>query len=182
MLEAVPRPLFLNKALEIQGWMDPHDLEWLAAKATTHTRICEVGCWLGRSTRVLADNTAGRVFAVDHWLGSEEHQANDAKLEWVYPQFRRNLQDHIDSGKVWVVKFPSVEAAKILGHMTFDMVFIDASHDFDSVSADILAWKPLVEKGGLFCGHDGGHPPIMQALKQLLPEWRFENSMWVVEC
>src|SRR6266852_6085497 len=38
--------------------------------------IIEVGCWLGTSTRHMASllPASGKVYAVDHWKGSAEHQ------------------------------------------------------------------------------------------------------------
>lgn len=133
---------------------------------------------------VLADNTQGTVFAVDHWKGSEEHQGAlaDKPDYFLYGVFSKNLQRHIDYGRVVPIRMPSVEAAAHLARQEFlfDMVFIDASHDYDSVKADILAWKPLISPGGILCGHDAGHPPIMRATHELLPV-RHEHSMWVVE-
>jgi predicted O-methyltransferase YrrM len=168
----------IENALKVQGWMDEHDLRWLAEQASRHSRIVEVGCWRGRSTTVLADNTPGTVWAIDHWRGSEEHQPVDA--DRLYQMFLDQMASYIDSGKVIPMRTTSHDAAaKWLG-ATFDMIFIDASHDYESIKADILAWKPLVAPGGLFCGHDAGHPPIMRALAELLPESHNENSMWVV--
>jgi len=40
----------------------------------------------------------------------------------------------------------------------FDMVYIDASHDKESVKNDIKCWKPLIKKGGIISGHDYTHP------------------------
>lgn len=40
----------------------------------------------------------------------------------------------------------------------FDFVFIDGDHTYDAVKADIAAWWPLVNDGGLLCGHDIDHP------------------------
>jgi predicted O-methyltransferase YrrM len=170
----------IENALAIQGWMDPHDLRWLAEKASRHTSIVEVGCWRGRSTTCLADNTPGTVYAIDHWRGSEEHQPVDT--EKLYQMFLDQMAPYITSGKVVPIRMESpIAAAELVSRgLTFDMIFIDASHDRESVSADILAWKPLVRPGGLFCGHDAGHPPIMQALAELLPQSYNENSMWVV--
>jgi predicted O-methyltransferase YrrM len=171
----------LENALQIPGWMEEHDLLWLAEKAATHERIVEVGAWMGRSTKVLSDNTPGTVWAVDHWLGSIEHQPCDSKAVWA--AFQQNLTAEIFCGKVVPIMMHSVSAAKFFADQShyFDMVFVDASHDYDNVRADILAWKPLVKSGGILCGHDASHPPIMQATHELLPGVRHEHSMWVID-
>jgi len=171
----------IDNALQIQGWMEESDLRWLAAHAALASRIVEVGCWRGRSTTCLADNTPGVVYAVDHWQGSEEHQPVDA--ERLYKMFLDQMAGYISAGKVIPMRMPSVAAARELSaqSLTFDLVFIDASHDSDSVRADILSWKPLVAPGGLLCGHDAGYGPVMTALAELLPD-RLPNecSMWQV--
>jgi hypothetical protein len=59
------------------------------------------------------------------------------------------------------------------------MVFIDASHDYENVKADIESWRPLVR--GMLCGHDAGHPPVEQATHEAFPNVRHEGSMWVVD-
>jgi predicted O-methyltransferase YrrM len=171
----------IENALIVQGWMSEDDLRWLALEATTHCRIAEIGCWRGRSTTCLADNTPGVVYAIDHWQGSEEHQPVDA--DKLYEMFMDTMGPYIQSGKVIPIHRDSLDAAATLAGLgiTFDMIFVDASHDYNSIRADILAWRPLLAPGGLFCGHDAGHPPIMRALAELLPD-RAPNecSMWVV--
>jgi hypothetical protein len=37
-----------------------------------------------------------------------------------------------------------------------DLVFLDASHDYESVKKDIAVWAPHVRPGGILCGHDYG--------------------------
>jgi hypothetical protein len=75
----------IENALKITGWMEDHSLVWLAEQAAIHNSIVEVGCWRGKSTTCLADNTSGIVYAVDHWKGSEEHQPVDE--EKLYQMF-----------------------------------------------------------------------------------------------
>jgi len=125
------------------------ELEWLAEHARTHTRIVEVGCWMGRSTRALADNTPGLVYAVDFWPREPE----------AFQRFGQNLVDLLNK-KVFVVHMPSIDAANlfIAAKQKVDMVFIDGNHDYEYVSEDIRLWRQVLEPGGLLCGHDYADP------------------------
>jgi predicted O-methyltransferase YrrM len=163
------------------------ELEWLAKKASTYQRIAEVGSWMGRSTTAMADNMQGAatIIAVDTWGGSEELKSylSDKPDDFVYNVFCKNLKHHIESGRVSPLRLPSVEAARKLqanGNAGFDMVFIDASHDYENVKADIQAWKPLVRPGGLLCGHDWGHPPVVQAVREILGTPKSSSTIWYI--
>src|SRR3990172_2076152 len=100
----------IENALKInEGWMERHDLEWLATYAAKSKRIVEVGSWHGRSTTVLADNTEGIVFAVDTWEGSEEHHGVLPQMDKLgyqefcdraYNAFCTNMKSYVESGKV----------------------------------------------------------------------------------
>ena len=175
--------LILGNALKIDGWMNEKELVWLAANAMMYDKIVEVGCWMGRSTRALADNTDGTVWAVDHWLGSSEHQIllQDKTPDYLFEMFCKNLAEHIHSGRVRPVRLPSVQAALYLEPIKFDMVFIDGSHDYESVVEDIKAWKPMVRSGGIICGHDRGYPPVTNAILDTLGNPGGETDIWVVQ-
>ena len=175
----------LKNALATEGWMKPAELEWLARKASKAQRIAEVGSWMGRSTTAMADNmeASAVLIAVDTWRGSEEIKSNlEGKPDdYVYDIFCKNLKVHIESGRVSPLRLASVEAARELqakGSTAFDMVFIDGAHDYENVKADIQAWNPLVKPGGLLCGHDWGHPPIVQAVRELLGNPKSSSTIW----
>jgi predicted O-methyltransferase YrrM len=175
----------IKNALATEGWMKTGELEWLAKKASKLQYVVEVGSWMGRSTTAMADNMEGLgvILAVDTWKGSEEHESflADKPIDFVYQIFCKNLKNHIDSRRVCPVHLSSIDAARVfqaIGYAGFDMVFIDASHDYENVKADIKAWKLLVKPGGLLCGHDWGHPPIVQAVRELLGTPKSSSTIW----
>lgn len=186
----------LERALAISGWMDPLDLEWLGEQACTHSRIVEVGSFIGRSTRVLADNTPGWVMAFDDWRGprdasikvttegsaTAEYMQFDEFVEKkhvdLYWAFTHNLADAIDSGKVKVVKgnhadtsVLPVEFLRGSDEEKPDMVFIDGNHAYEDVKRDIDIWRYRIAKGGLLCGHDASFDGVMKALIECFGRW-----------
>lgn len=152
----------IENALKIDGWMKPEELQWLATQAAFHDCIAEVGSWMGRSTRALGDNTAGIVIAVDTWAGSNEpaHKKLLASKDpdWLYEQFKDNVAGLLAREIVRPHRTASTAAANHFQEMgiKFDMIFLDAAHDYENVKADIKAWAPLLAKDGLLCGHDFG--------------------------
>lgn len=171
----------LDRARQIQGWMSDKELAWLAERAKTHYRIVEVGSWKGRSTVALAENTPGIVLAVDTWLGSMEHSAELIGPEGqLFQQFTENTKGL----PVFPMQLLSASAAKAFDAMSFrvfDMIFIDAAHDYESVKEDILLWKALLQPGGLLCGHDYGQwPDVEKAVTEVLGEVEIAvHSIWM---
>lgn len=56
------------------------------------------------------------------------------------------------------LRFPSVEAVKIMSTPKLSWVFLDGAHHYEAVRDDIAAWWPKVEAGGVLAGHDYSHP------------------------
>jgi hypothetical protein len=82
------------------------------------------------------------------------------------------VKDHIN-----VVKSDSVEASKLYEDESLDFIFIDASHHYEFVKADIQAWYPKLKKGGYIGGHDYDPPSrtpngihgVFQAVNEIFP-------------
>ena len=170
----------ISRALRTEGWMERDELSYLASEARKRQTIIEVGSWLGRSTCALAANTSGTVHAVDTWNGSVEHKdiLRDKEEGWAYKEFLRNTKGL----PIVATREQSLEAAKRYRAegIKADMVFIDASHDYESVKADILAWMPLLAPGGIMCGHDFSNvwPEVKRAVTELVPKFRTVNTIW----
>lgn len=185
----------IQNALKISGFTHPAELTWLAgqaAKVNAGQNIAEIGCWMGRSTRAMADNTDATIYAIDTWKGSgKEHEkvlANQPE-NYLLEEFAKNIgEEHLQGPRHHVrpLEDTSLKAADYLGggcyDLRFAMIFIDGAHDYESVKADILAWQPLLLPGGMLCGHDfdGGRPGVVKAVRELLPNPRMAGagSIW----
>jgi predicted O-methyltransferase YrrM len=156
-------------------------LEWLAQQAATHESIIELGSWVGRSTRALCDNTPGHVWAVDMWKDGDPFP----NAELAYNIFNENLKDHIETGKLSVLRGTTDAAFNIVFGMHtkpfFDMVFIDASHEYEQVKRDILNYRTVLRLGGLLCGHDLNHDGVNKAVNEIFgADYRALEYLWWV--
>jgi len=181
----------IERALATPGWMDETELAYLAQLAETHTAILEVGSWCGRSARSLADNTLGHVWCVDTWADNSYGNAPaeiTGQPDWLFNEFRRYHADTIAADKVRPVRATSVQAASILAQAgaTFDLVFIDGGHNYEDVIADINMWRPLLQPGGVLCGHDlypqgPFWPGVLQAVNELVVNYTVTGTIWTAQ-
>ena len=164
------------------------EVTWLAEQAVHHSSIVEIGAWMGVTTRALADNTSGSVTVIDSWDGGTDVPIQDIlkgkPADWAYNQFLANTSDLTN---LVVFRKDSLAAACEFASWggKFDMIFLDASHDYESVIGDLLAWRPLLSEGGLLCGDDFSEvhfPGLVKAVKEVLPKARrVAGAFWISE-
>ena len=152
----------------IPGWMSEVELYWLSQQAKRHDSIVEIGSWKGRSSYALAKNCPGRVICVD-----------DFSLGGTKRAFLKSMKSYLGK-KAFLVEKTSLEAAKMCNERV-DMVFIDGSHDFESVRNDILAWLPNAKV--LICGHDYFEKDVQKAVHSIFGNdvKRGFGTIWYVE-
>ena len=137
----------------VQGWLTRDEAEFL--HDLCDGPWCEVGCWKGRSTLVLAQ-TGYPGLAIDHFKGSPEHpEGTDTRAE-----FDENLAGYENVG---VLPYPFRGAAAMVPD-DLALVFLDADHGYEQTR---LAWQlyaPKVKRGGHVAVHDaaGGHWPEVE--------------------
>jgi predicted O-methyltransferase YrrM len=145
----------------------------------------ELGSWLGKSTRHIASILPedGIVYAVDHWLGSEEHR-HSVELPVLYEQFLSNVIHAHLTEKIVPLRMTTLEAAEEFRKWGTapDLVYVDAAHDEESVYADLRAYFPLVEGRGILCGDDwgwGAHLgfPVSRAVSRFARENRLRIEL-----
>jgi predicted O-methyltransferase YrrM len=157
----------LSRARLIDGWMSEPELQWLAERAQEHKCIVELGSMIGRSTRALADNAAGVVYAIDDWYGPREVHILEEDRKKFFNIFLKNMEGL--EGKLLTIRanhrhLPSIDFCP-------DMVFIDGDHDYYSVCEDIKFWHKRLDAGGLICGHDYGlFEGVAKAVDKFFPD------------
>jgi predicted O-methyltransferase YrrM len=164
-----------------KGMFNPRESRLLyrtARSAPGPGDIAEIGSWMGRTSILLglAVRDAGwqdcRVWAIDHHVGSEEHQEYITREGSTLEHFRRNIAGARLGSVVQELVMTSVNAAKVLAQrgVTLRMVFIDGAHDEQSVRQDIRSMLPLMRPGGIMAFHDcvpggGGFPGVWRAFE-----------------
>jgi predicted O-methyltransferase YrrM len=172
-------------AKRIEGWMSDKELEFLGIAAKNHKNILEIGCYKGKSTRVLADNAIGTVHCVDTW--NSVVYSNDGRVIYktsndTYIDFVKNLHEHIENQKV-IVHRVDYRYFEPNGHKP-DFIFIDAAHDYESVKHDIAKSMWMYPK--MIGGHDYDKkvwPGVVQAVDEYFDGIQINHvdTIWWVE-
>ena len=133
--------------------------EDVVANANDGDKFVEVGVWYGASAAYMGVEiiNSGKKLtfdAIDSFEASKELSAE--ALIGVEDAAIINLKPVIDAGAVNLIKGYSLDVVNNYEDESLSFVFIDGSHYYDDVKADILAWLPKVKSGGIIGGHDYG--------------------------
>jgi hypothetical protein len=168
---------------DLQGWNSQHIYLAEGIADLRPSIVVEIGVWKGGSTVYMADRMrnaglASVVIAVDTWLGSSEHWLVDeffAQMSMLngYPALYHKFASNVLRAGVadHVVPLPldSLNASHLLRGIQImpGMIHLDGGHDYDTVTADLKAWWPILAPGGLLIGDDyfttGQWPTVRQA-------------------
>jgi hypothetical protein len=166
----LPEPYRSAKLLRFdpEGWYANGSQMEALCKDNHIDTVVEVGCWLGLSTRHIASllPPGGKLYAIDHWQGSSEHQYSQ-KLSKLYDQFLSNVIHARLTDKIVPIRMSSIEASYLIGMMGVmpGLIYLDASHDTESVLADLNAWYPFVKGHGILCGDDWDWSTVRTAVE-----------------
>ena len=143
--------------------------------------IIEIGSWEGRSSCVLANAAHPRIVdCVDTWAGSPDEISSSLAAERdVHAQWLANI-DAYTAGNVrahrmgWRDYVPTITTPVALA-------FIDAEHSYQEVHDNIVALRPHMAPGGIMCGDDVSHPPVRQAVADILNPHRVwvKATLWI---
>ncbi len=189
---AEPASRWRELEFDEHGWLCDDTVELIDAwslrfhaRQRRSPRVIELGCWLGRTTRFLAE-LAEIVIAIDHWQGSPEHHAEDredcrSRLPVLFDQFLRNCADHPN---VCPIR-GSTEACSRLWLPAADLVFVDAAHDATSVYLDLENYSLHLAERGLCCGDDWLLASVKEGVRRFAREHQrvvfSSGNFWWVE-
>lgn len=177
------RSLFFNASPDVYGlharpydmgsWGVRPDLYHRLANNVSAQFIAEVGVWKGGSTipmaKYLKEHSRGAIVAIDTWLGALEFwdkrngvddPSRDLQFHHGYPTvFYTFLSNVIHAGvKDHVIPFPAPSKLAsdyfFLKKLQFDLLHIDAGHDYEDVIQDIRLWWRNLRPGGIMMGDD----------------------------
>ncbi len=139
------------------------------SKRQGHFEILEIGSWAGASTITWAESVLnlgkeGKITCVDQWrpyfdegleTGPHYQGMNEAaKDDKILKLFLHNIRAANVSHMVDYLVGDTRKVLPGLPSSKFDIVYIDGSHLYDDVHADITEAKRLVRDGGIICGDD----------------------------
>ena len=157
---------------DLQGWGSDDPVLVDAIRLLRPRRICEVGSWKGRSAIQMARATKSlqlntEIVCVDTWLGSPEHWLRKSSDHYyslrilngmprLYFTFLGNI---VRAGvEDMITPFPmtSENAAKIFNEsdVKFDIVYIDAAHEYGPAKRDLSAYYELLAADGILIVDD----------------------------
>lgn len=158
----------------VSGWYSDHPVFEHLIRERRPKRLVEVGSLFGASAIHIAKlldkhDIAAELTCVDTFLGSRESffEFRDHRQAMLragrYHFFDEFLGNVARAGCTHIVNpFPqsSTNAARIFRELgvKFDFVYLDASHEYGDVLADLREWWPLVDEGGVLVGDDFEDP------------------------
>lgn len=164
--------------------------------------MCEVGCWTGHSTSILArhaKNTGKHLFVVDNFKGNEGtplfDYANEQDVEKI---FIDNMKELNLFNVITLLNMNSINAHCFINNKSLSFIFVDASHKYLDVKNDIINYLDKLKDGGIICGHDyesetyderyvdedyvdGKHHGVIKAVNEVFGKVEYDGRMWWVK-
>ena len=174
----------MKEFFEIDGWFGLDHCkvyDYLISKTKPGGSFLELGAWLGRSTAYLIDNAPNlNITVIDSWKGSDSELETNHKLAKttdIFSLFKENMGNR----KFNFFKGRAENLVENFENESFDTIFIDLDHSYESVKKDIELWLPKVKAGGILAGDDYRvtTPGVIDAVKELLPESLIFHYGWI---
>lgn len=167
---------------------------------------CEIGVFFGSHLEtMLAQTTVEKLYGIDAYVGKyidyglkprinnrgikKPGQWHQSCADILY--FLVNKRLNRWGSRLHLIRSLSTEAAHNFQDGELDFVFIDASHDYESIKQDLASWYDKVRDGGIVSGNDYNRkafPGVVQAVNEFFKEKKLQinrggkaRRIWWVE-
>ena len=143
---------FMNN---VRGWLSEDEAFILfnfAKKIPEEHNIVEIGAWHGRSTLSLSYGSSRGLHAKVHSV--DTHEGLPGIGGETYSKLLKNLRRYGFDNVVKIHKGKSKCVGRNWNFGEIGLLFIDGSHDYDSVKLDFSTWAPHMADGGYVLFHD----------------------------
>lgn len=166
----------------VTGFMHPSELAKLVELAEGRD-VLEIGSYRGLSAWCMA-HSARHISCLDTFRAWTNGQTQNTEEEG-FTTLDAFLDAMKDFTNVSHAVGTSMQGLHIF-ELAYDMIFLDANHEYDEVRKDIGKWWPRVKPGGVMALHDYGHwdyPGVKRAADEVfgdLGEYAPGTQDWVV--
>lgn len=162
---------------EIFGWLPQESVELLIRLIEEHgvRSVIEVGAFLGKSGAFFA-GMGLEVTSVEPFARSEPYI--DKTLRNRNEDQRQSFLENTRGHGIRLLEMTSQQAA--LEDIEADLIYLDGSHEYGDVKADIEAWYPKATK--ILCGDDYSPwwPGVVRAVDESPLAIVAEERLWYV--
>jgi hypothetical protein len=166
-----------NLPFDGHGWLAQRTAKAIRLLLTLQTPsvILELGVWLGKSSRYFCDHTKNcHVIGIDNWVGVDKQKS--PRTGDLQQQYYANCWDY--RNRITVVRSDTVAGMRLVHSFGVvpQLIYVDAAHDYKSVSADIneaIKLFPQAVLVGDDYGLQGGGVP--RAVKEAEEQYNRES-------
>jgi hypothetical protein len=183
--------LITNKdKFNLHGWCDDDSKLLQEIEKMCETSECidiiEIGTWKGLSANKMAKlcksrNKQARIVCVDTFLGAPEHMDGEWAsngldrvngIPCLFETFRNNTKILTNHDIIYPFPISSMEAAHFMikKQVEVDLIFIDGSHEYESVLMDITLFWKVLKKGGIMILDDAKWEGVDRAITEFFTE------------
>jgi len=167
-------------------------IEFAASRINKPIIAAEIGVRAGEHALVMLKGLPiDNLYLIDNYLPYQDGPIFRSQAEqdgYYISMFKlfNNSKDLLDK-VVFITRSSEFAANNLFPDNFFDLVYIDANHDYQEVKKDLKLWFSKIKPGGYFCGHDyqNGWPGVPKAVDEFIEEkklqlFKLNSSDWLV--
>ena len=122
--------------------------EDILAQMKKNAVVAEIGVASGDfSEKILSITQPEKLILIDIW-GSKRYHGG------LFEKVKNRFDARIKSGQIDIIRELSFEGIASCADGTFDWVYLDTDHTYDTTAKELELLRPKMKKGGVIAGHD----------------------------